>query len=49
MVMTRKHHEGFCQFDSKLTDYCAPRQGPGRDLVNEFVDAARAEGLRFGF
>src|SRR5580693_5745368 len=49
MVMTTKHHEGFCHFDSKLTDYCAPRQGPGRDLVREFVDAARAEGLRVGF
>jgi alpha-L-fucosidase len=49
MVMTTKHHEGFCQFDSKLTDYCAPKQGPGRDLVREFVEAARAEGLRVGF
>ena len=49
MVMTSKHHEGFCHFDSKLTDYCAPKQGPGRDLVKEFVEAARAEGLRFGF
>ena len=44
MVMTTKHHEGFCLFDSKLTDYCAPKQGPGRDLVREYVDAARAEG-----
>jgi alpha-L-fucosidase len=49
MVMTTKHHEGFCLFDSKLTDYCAPKQGPGRDLVREYVDAARAEGLRVGF
>jgi alpha-L-fucosidase len=49
MVMTTKHHEGFCQFDSKLTDYCAPKQGPGRDLVREYVEAARAEGLRVGF
>jgi alpha-L-fucosidase len=49
MVMTTKHHEGFCHFDTKLTDYCAPRQGPGRDLVREFVEAARAEGLRVGF
>ena len=49
MVMTSKHHEGFCHFDTKLTDYCSPKQGPGRDLVKEFVDAARAEGLRFGF
>ncbi len=49
MVMTTKHHEGFCMFDTKLTDYCAPRQGPGRDLVREYVEAARAEGLRVGF
>jgi alpha-L-fucosidase len=49
MVMTTKHHEGFCHFDTKLTDYCAPKQAAGRDLVREFVDAARAEGLRVGF
>jgi alpha-L-fucosidase len=49
MVMTTKHHEGFCHWDTKLTDYCAPQQGPGRDLVREFVEAARAEGLRVGF
>jgi alpha-L-fucosidase len=49
MVMTSKHHEGFCNFDTKLTNYCAPKQGPGRDLVHEYVEAARAEGLRFGF
>jgi alpha-L-fucosidase len=49
MVMTTKHHEGFCHFDSKLTNYCAPKQGPGRDLVKEYVEAARAEGMRVGF
>jgi len=49
MVMTTKHHEGFCHWDTKYTDFCAPKQGPGRDLVREFVDAARAEGLRVGF
>ena len=49
MVMTTKHHEGFCNFDTKLTNYCAPKQACGRDLVREFVDAARAEGLRVGF
>jgi alpha-L-fucosidase len=49
MVMTSKHHEGFCNFDSKLTDYCAGKQGPGRDLVREYLDAARAEGLHVGF
>jgi alpha-L-fucosidase len=50
MVMTTKHHEGFCNFDaSKYTNYCAPKQGPGRDLVQEYVGAARDEGLRVGF
>src|SRR5437867_6918628 len=49
MVMTTKHHEGFCHFDTRLTDYCATKQGPKRDLVREYVDAARAEGLRVGF
>jgi len=49
MVMTTKHHEGFCNFQTALTDYCAPKQGPGRDLVHEYVEAARAEGLRVGF
>lgn len=49
MVMTTKHHEGFCLFNTKLTDYCAPKQACGRDLVKEYVEAARAEGLRVGF
>ena len=49
MVMTTKHHEGFCHFDTKLTNYTSPKQGPGRDLVKEYVDAARAEGMRVGF
>ena len=49
MVMTSKHHEGFCNFDTKLTNYCAPKQAAGRDLVAEFYEAARSEGLRVGF
>ena len=49
MVMTTKHHEGFCNFDTKLTDYCASKQGPKHDLVREYIEAARAEGLRVGF
>ena len=49
MVMTTKHHEGFCLFDTKLTNYSAPKQACGRDLVKEYVEAARAEGLRVGF
>ena len=48
MVLGSKHVEGFCLWDCKLTDYTAPKRGPGRDLVAEFVDAARAEGMRVG-
>ncbi|MEV6964270.1 alpha-L-fucosidase [Hamadaea sp. NPDC051192] len=46
-VLTTKHHDGFCLFDSRLTDYTSV-QATGRDLVREFVEAMRAEGLRVG-
>lgn len=49
MVLTTKHHEGFCNFDTKLTNYNAAKQGPRRDVVREYVEAARAEGLHVGF
>jgi alpha-L-fucosidase len=48
-VLTTKHHEGFCLFDSKYTDYKATNTAAKRDLVKEFVEAFRAEGLRVGF
>lgn len=49
MVMTTKHHEGFCLWDTKQTDYNAAKRGPGRDLVAEYVDACREYGLKVGF
>lgn len=48
-VITSKHHEGFCLFDSKFTDYKAPNTPAGRDLLKEWVEAFRAEGLKIGF
>ncbi len=48
-VITTKHHEGFCLWDSALTDYKAPNTPAGRDLLRPFVDACRAEGLKIGF
>ena len=48
-VLTTKHHEGFCMFDSQYTDYKCTNTPAGRDLVREYVDAFRAEGLRVGF
>lgn len=47
-VLTAKHHDGFCLFDSKLTDYKATNTPAGRDLVREYVEAFRAEGLKVG-
>jgi alpha-L-fucosidase len=48
-VLTTKHHEGFCLFDSKYTDYKAPNTPAKRDLVREYVNAFRAQGLKVGF
>jgi alpha-L-fucosidase len=49
MVLTTKHHEGFCNFDTKLTEYNAVKQGPGYDIVTDYVEAARDEGMHVGF
>lgn len=43
-IMTAKHHDGFCLFDSKLTDYKYKK----RDLIREFLEAFRNEGLKVG-
>ncbi|MDY3920152.1 MAG: alpha-L-fucosidase [Candidatus Limivivens sp.] len=48
VVMTAKHHDGFCLFDSQYTDYKSTNTKIGRDLVKEFVEAVRAEGLKVG-
>ncbi len=47
-VLTSKHHDGFCLFDSQLTDYKSTNTKCGRDLVREFLDAFRAEGIKVG-
>jgi alpha-L-fucosidase len=48
-VLTTKHHDGFCLFDSRLTDYKSTNTKAKRDLVAEYVDAFRAEGIKIGF
>lgn len=47
-VLTAKHHDGFCLFDSQLTDYKSTNTPAQRDLVREYVEAFRAEGLQVG-
>lgn len=49
VVLTAKHHEGFCLFDSKYTDYKATNTPFGKDIIKEYVDAFRSEGLKVGF
>ncbi|HMR85052.1 MAG TPA: alpha-L-fucosidase, partial [Niabella sp.] len=49
VVLTTKHHEGFCLWDSKYTDYKVTNTPYGKDLLKDFVDAFRAEGLKIGF
>ena len=47
-VLTAKHHDGFCLFDSSLTDYKSTNTRLGRDIVADFLEAFREEGLRVG-
>ncbi len=48
-VITSKHHEGFTMFDSEFTDYKVTNTPYGKDIIKEWVDAFRAEGLGIGF
>jgi alpha-L-fucosidase len=48
-VVTTKHHDGFCLWDSALTDYKAPNTPAGRDVLRPMVEAFRAQGFKVGF
>ncbi len=47
-VLTTRHHDGYCLWDTQHTDYSSARQAPRRDFVREYVEAFRAAGLRVG-
>ena len=48
VVLTAKHHDGFCLFDSKLTDYKITNTKCGRDIIKEYTDACRELGMKCG-
>ena len=48
-VLTTRHHDGFCLYDSKVSDYTSVKTAAKRDLVGEYVEACRRGGLRVGF
>ena len=49
LVVTTKHHEGFCLFDSEYTDYdIASTPMKGRDFIQELADACKKHDIRFG-
>lgn len=48
-VITSKHHDGFCLWDSALTDYKATNAPAKRDLLKPFVKSFRDEGFKLGF
>lgn len=48
VVLTSKHHDGYCLFDSRYTDYNSAVTGPKRDIVGDLSDAIRREGLKMG-
>ncbi|NUN97407.1 MAG: alpha-L-fucosidase [Candidatus Omnitrophica bacterium] len=49
MVLTTRHHDGFCLFDSQVSDFTSVKTRAKRDFVAEFVTAARKAGLKVGF
>jgi len=50
IAITAKHHDGFCLFDTKLTDYNIVKATPfKRDPMKELAEACREEGIRLGF
>jgi len=48
MVVCTRQHPGYSLFDSKLSDFTAPKMAPKRDLIAEYVEACRKKGMRIG-
>lgn len=49
MVLTTRHHDGFCLFDSQVSDFTSVKTAAKRDFVAEFVKACRRGRMKIGF
>lgn len=49
LIITSKHHDGFCLFDSKYTDFDVMNSPFGRDIIGELSKACQRHDMRFGF
>ncbi|MCX8183670.1 MAG: alpha-L-fucosidase, partial [Crenarchaeota archaeon] len=49
MVLTTRHHDGFCLWDSSVSDFTSVKTAARRDFVAEYVEACRKAGMRIGF
>jgi len=49
MVLTTKHHNGFCMWDTKTTDFGIMNTPYKKDIVKMFVDACRKYDIKVGF
>ncbi len=47
-VLTARHHDGFCLYDSAVSDFTSVKIGAKRDLLAEYVSACRRAGLKVG-
>ncbi len=49
MVITTRHHDGYCLFDSKVSDFTSTKTAAKRDLIAEFADACHEADMPLGF
>jgi len=49
IVLTTRHHDGFCLWDSKVSDFTSVKAAAKRDFIAEYVEACRKAGMRVGF
>lgn len=48
MVLTARHHDGYCLYDSAVSEFTSTKRAAKRDFIAEYVDACRDAGLKVG-